>query len=106
MSRKPDDDSGHPRSADASILQSVPAGYDPAGRVVTVRSGMTERQFRTVERILGHPRFWLGRHKVWADMYVFTPATAPMAEALCTYLREQEIPHEYETTYRWLASEA
>jgi hypothetical protein len=118
MSQKTDEESGHDRPAtdtgprpprnpaDAAILSSAPAGYEAADRVVTVRSTLAEVQFRTIERILEHPHFWLGRHKAWAEMYVFTTATPAIAEALCTYLRDQTIPHEYETTYRWLGSGA
>jgi hypothetical protein len=78
-----------------------PAGYDDSAQVVEVDSKLTETQFRHIEKVLGHPRYWLGRYKSYATKAVFTPSTPAIAAAVCKYLREQQLPHEHEIAYRW-----
>ena len=65
---------------------------------VEVFGQLTTPQFRHIEGLLDR---LLGRHKGWADHYVFGPMTAATADTICTYLRGIPVPHDCETTVRW-----
>ncbi len=104
MSQETDHDSEGP--IDGTMVPSIPDGYEPVEHNVIVRSHMAEEQFRSVERILGNPPLLRERYKAWADKYAFAPATAAAVEALCTYLRDRNLAHEYDLRYRWLKPES
>jgi hypothetical protein len=84
------------------VVPSTPDGYRSVEQNVIVRFPLAEGQYREVERILGEEPPLAG-YKV-SDIYAFVPATAGAAEALCTYLRDEGLPHEYLIRYRWLKS--
>jgi hypothetical protein len=72
--------------------------YSEPGEVVKVLGALTGRQFRRIGALLDTN---LGRHKEWASLYIFEPRSTETADAICAFLREQNIPHDRETTRRW-----
>lgn len=75
--------------------------YRYAGEEVSVHAKLTARQFRRVERLLGYPENWLGRHKSYATSYFFEPLTPFSGRTVCAYLRQIGVVHEHRVTRSW-----
>ncbi|MGA2162923.1 MAG: hypothetical protein ABSH36_00460 [Solirubrobacteraceae bacterium] len=74
------------------------AGYRYIAECIQVMQMLTETQFRAIEGILDEP---LGRFKGWADHFVFSPHSPPVAQALREYLCAQGLPHTSECEEAW-----
>lgn len=75
------------------------AGYRRVSETIMVDQ-VTEQQFREIERLLGHPPFWLGRYKTGRNC-CFDPATQAIGDGVCVYLRERGLAHSREIDRRW-----
>lgn len=72
--------------------------YSKPQETVLVRGPLTGPQFWQVGALLDTN---LGRYKERASLYVLEPRSRRTADAICAYLRDQNIPHDRETTRRW-----
>jgi hypothetical protein len=77
-------------------------GYRYSGETVEITQKLSERQFRAVEAILGHPP---QRFKEWAEHFVFTPSTPGIGRRLRAYLRRHGVAHTTELLQTFVVPE-